>query len=52
MDDGNTPASKGSRRRPKANVLAIGNHKLKPATLMMGLGFDPALTEGSLKPPI
>ncbi|HET9812017.1 MAG TPA: cystathionine gamma-synthase family protein [Sphingomicrobium sp.] len=30
----------------------IGNHKLKPSTLMMGYGFDPELSEGSLKPPI
>lgn len=40
------------RRRPKPDVLAIGNRKLKPSTLMMGHGFDPALSEGSLKPPI
>lgn len=31
---------------------AIGDRKLSPATLMMGHGFDPALSEGSLKPPI
>ena len=30
----------------------IGKRKLKPSTLMMGHGFDPALSEGSLKPPI
>ncbi|MDP9086731.1 MAG: PLP-dependent transferase, partial [Pseudomonadota bacterium] len=30
----------------------MGNHKLSPATLMMGHGFDPVLSEGSLKPPI
>ncbi|MGI8932080.1 MAG: cystathionine gamma-synthase family protein [Sphingomicrobium sp.] len=30
----------------------IGNHKLDPSTLMMGYGFDPTLSEGSLKPPI
>ncbi|SFP68699.1 cystathionine gamma-synthase family protein [Sphingomonas rubra] len=30
----------------------IGDRKLKPSTLMMGHGFDPALSEGSLKPPI
>ena len=30
----------------------IGARKLKPSTLMMGHGFDPALSEGSLKPPI
>ncbi|WP_199554882.1 cystathionine gamma-synthase family protein [Sandaracinobacteroides hominis] len=40
------------RRRPRPDTLAIGNHKLKPATLMMGHGFDPTLSEGSLKPPI
>ncbi|MFN3943786.1 MAG: cystathionine gamma-synthase family protein [Allosphingosinicella sp.] len=40
------------RRRPKADVLEIGGRKLKPATLMMGHGFDPALSEGALKPPI
>lgn len=41
-----------SRRRPKAAQLAIGNRRLSPETLMMGHGFDPALSEGSLKPPI
>jgi methionine-gamma-lyase len=39
-------------RRPKDPETHIGNHKLDPATLMMGHGFDPALSEGSLKPPI
>jgi methionine-gamma-lyase len=29
----------------------IGNHALKPETLMMGYGYDPMLSEGSLKPP-
>ncbi len=40
------------RRRPKPDVLEIGGRRLKPATLMMGHGYDPALSEGSLKPPI
>ena len=40
------------RRRPKANVEKIGDRKLSPATLMMGHGYDPVLSEGSLKPPI
>ena len=31
---------------------AIGNRKLHPSTMMMGYGFDPTLSEGSLKPPI
>ncbi len=30
----------------------IAGRKLKPSTLMMGHGYDPALSEGSLKPPI
>ncbi len=40
------------RRRPKADIDEIGGRKLKPSTLMMGHGFDPTLSEGSLKPPI
>jgi methionine-gamma-lyase len=30
---------------------AIGERVLKPETLMMGYGYDPMLSEGSLKPP-
>jgi len=30
----------------------VGKHLLKPETQMMGYGFDPSLSEGSLKPPI
>jgi methionine-gamma-lyase len=30
----------------------IGKHVLKPETQMMGYGYDPSLSEGSLKPPI
>jgi methionine-gamma-lyase len=51
MDQEDDPATTG-RRRPKPDIVAIGNRRLKPATLMMGHGFDPALSEGSLKPPI
>jgi methionine-gamma-lyase len=40
------------RRYPKPEVEKIGDRKLKPATLMMGHGYDPKLSEGSLKPPI
>ena len=29
----------------------LGTRELKPDTLMMGYGYDPALSEGSLKPP-
>jgi methionine-gamma-lyase len=39
-------------RKPKAAVTRIGNHELSPATLMMGHGYDPVLSEGSLKAPI
>ena len=39
-------------RKPKNPERYIGNHQLDPATLMMGHGFDPSLSEGSLKPPI
>jgi methionine-gamma-lyase len=40
------------QRRPKPSPTSIGNHRLKPSTLMLGYGFDPALSEGSLKPPV
>jgi methionine-gamma-lyase len=40
------------RRSPKPSPTTIGNHKLSASTLMMGYGFDPALSEGSLKPPV
>lgn len=39
-------------RQANAHNEKIAGRKLKPATLMMGHGFDPALSEGSLKPPI
>ncbi|MBJ7500850.1 MAG: cystathionine gamma-synthase family protein [Sphingopyxis sp.] len=40
------------RGKPKTNTRKIGDRDLNPATLMMGLGYDPMLSEGSLKPPI
>ena len=40
------------RRKPKPEVTTIGGRQMKPATLMMGHGYDPALSEGSLKAPI
>ena len=40
------------RRRPKPSIETIGDRKLRPSTLMMGHGYDPMLSEGSLKPPI
>lgn len=30
----------------------IGEHKLSPETLMMSYGYDPLLSEGSVKPPV
>lgn len=30
----------------------IGDHALNPETLMLGYGYDPALSEGSVKPPV
>jgi methionine-gamma-lyase len=41
-----------ARVAPKPSIGEIGGRKLKPSTLMMGHGYDPALSEGSLKPPI
>src|SRR3712207_1959892 len=29
----------------------LGNRKLRPETLMLGYGYDPALSEGAVKPP-
>ncbi|QIQ85342.1 cystathionine gamma-synthase family protein [Erythrobacter sp.] len=40
------------RRKPKPEKTTIGGRELKPSTLMMGLGYDPVLSEGSLKAPI
>ena len=43
---------RSQQRPPRPSPTKIGNHKLKPQTLMLGYGFDPELSEGSLKPPI
>jgi methionine-gamma-lyase len=50
--DNNELTGTTPRRKPKADVTQIGGHELSPSTLMMGYGFDPMLSEGSLKPPI
>ena len=52
MEDESDLTGATPRRRPKPDVLEIGGRRLKPSTLMMGHGYDPALSEGSLKPPI
>ena len=43
------PAPQG---KGETGAKTIGGRKLKPATLMMGHGYDPMLSEGALKPPI
>ena len=40
------------RRKPKPARREIAGRPLKPSTLMMGHGYDPVLSEGSLKAPI
>lgn len=49
VDAANTPTP---RRKPKPARREIGGRPLKPSTLMMGHGYDPVLSEGSLKAPI
>ncbi len=39
-------------RNSGARDTKIAGRELKPSTLMMGHGYDPVLSEGSLKPPI
>ncbi|HZH25856.1 MAG TPA: cystathionine gamma-synthase family protein [Azospirillaceae bacterium] len=41
-----------SSRPMKRSVTEIDGQKLHPQTLMMGYGYDPALSEGSVKPPV
>ena len=36
----------------RSHQRMIGNHRLSPETLMLGYGYDPALSEGSVKPPV
>jgi methionine-gamma-lyase len=37
---------------PRPSKTRIGNHVLKPETLMLGYGYDPGLSEGAVKPPV
>ena len=37
---------------PRPSKTRIGNHVLTPETLMLSYGFDPALSEGAVKPPV
>src|SRR3954468_8901102 len=36
----------------RSHAYQLGNHKLHPKTLMLGYGYDPMLSEGSVKPPV
>jgi methionine-gamma-lyase len=47
-----TSGAPAHHRPPRPSATKIGNHQLKAQTLMLGYGFDPELSEGSLKPPI
>jgi methionine-gamma-lyase len=37
---------------PRPSKTHIGNHALRPETLMLGYGYDPTLSEGAVKPPV
>jgi len=37
---------------PRISKTHIGNHALKPETLMLSYGYDPSLSEGAVKPPV
>lgn len=37
---------------PRPSKTHIGNHKLRPETLMLSYGYDPMLSEGAVKPPV
>src|SRR5262249_35582616 len=37
---------------PRPSKTRIGNHVLRPETLMLSYGYDPALSEGAVKPPV
>ncbi len=38
--------------KPFPSKTHIGNHQLHPETLMLNYGYDPQLSEGSVKPPV
>lgn len=50
--DDELSGSSHKKRPPRPSPTKVGNRKLSPQTLMLGYGFDPELSEGSLKPPI
>src|SRR6195952_5474730 len=38
--------------KDRSHETTLGNHQLRPETLMLSYGYDPALSEGSAKPPV
>jgi methionine-gamma-lyase len=38
--------------KPRPSKTRIGNHFLRPETLMLSYGYDPMLSEGAVKPPV
>ena len=52
MASDTTDAKAKSARAMKHQSTSLAGRPLHPSTLMMGYGYDPALSEGSLKPPI
>src|SRR6202012_3199904 len=49
-----SPATWRSRlmAKDRSHETTLGNHQLRPETLMLTYGYDPALSEGSAKPPV
>src|SRR3978361_235944 len=37
--------------KDRSHLTTLGNHQLRPETLMLSYGYDPALSEGAAKPP-
>src|SRR5579871_2890054 len=45
-------SEKDGRMKDHSHNKMLGAHELAPETLMLGYGYDPALSEGSVKPPV
>lgn len=45
-------ADKKTQNPTNYTKTKIGGHTLRPETLMMSYGYDPQLSEGSVKPPV
>ena len=43
---------RGKKKTIDPDSMKIGDHKLKPESIMMSYGYDPELSEGALKSPI